>query len=100
VRPCQSSSAALDHEGPASYLGDVAEDHAKEPTFEQIISRLEAIAAQLEHGEKPLEESLLLFEEGVGLANRGTHLLDEAERRIATLLDNGSTAPINSEENG
>jgi exodeoxyribonuclease VII small subunit len=78
----------------------VAEDQSKELSFEKIISRLDAISAQLERGDQPLEESLRLFEEGVGLAKRGTKILDEAEQRMATLLEDGSTASINAESNG
>lgn len=71
-----------------------------EPTFEQIIARLEAIAGQLERGEVPLEESLRLFEEGVQLAKKGTSRLDDAEKRIATLLEDGTTAPLPMDSNG
>ena len=60
---------------------------AKQPeTFEASLSRLESIVSRLEEGELPLEESLTLFEEGVGLLKRCTHRLDDAERRVERLL--------------
>ena len=83
----------------AAYLVPVAAEITPEPTFEQIIARLEAIASQLERGEVPLEESLRLFEEGVSLAKKGASRLDGAERRIATLLEDGTTAPLPTETN-
>jgi len=40
---------------------------ATKKTFEENMLRLEAIVAQLEKGEAPLDESLKLFEEGTKL---------------------------------
>jgi len=53
----------------------------KEP-FEKSLSRLEAVVLDLESGEKGLEESLNLFEEGVGLAKNLTHRLEEVKRKV------------------
>ncbi len=38
------------------------------PTFEQSLKKLETIVEKLEKGDLALEESLKLFEEGVGLS--------------------------------
>jgi exodeoxyribonuclease VII small subunit len=54
-------------------------------TFETALGRLEQIVDQLEGGGLPLEESLKVFEEGVGLARRCARYLDEAEKRIELL---------------
>lgn len=67
---------------------------SKEPSFEEIVARLEAIVARLEGGEVKLEESLALFEEGVGLSKRGGQRLDAAEKRLEVLLENNETAPL------
>jgi exodeoxyribonuclease VII small subunit len=53
--------------------------------FEEALQRLEQIVDQLEAGTLPLEESLKVFEEGVGLARRCARYLDEAEKRIELL---------------
>src|SRR5512145_2978789 len=53
--------------------------------FEDALQRLEQIVDQLETGNLPLEESLKVFEEGVGLARRCARYLDEAEKRIELL---------------
>jgi len=55
-------------------------------TFEKSLTRLESIVSRLEGGELPLEESLTLFEEGVGLVKKCSHRLDEAERRVERLI--------------
>ena len=53
--------------------------------FEDALQRLERIVDQLEAGNLALEESLKVFEEGVGLARRCARYLDEAEKRIELL---------------
>ena len=53
--------------------------------FEDALQRLELIVDQLEAGNLALEESLKVFEEGVGLARRCAKYLDEAEKRIEVL---------------
>jgi exodeoxyribonuclease VII small subunit len=53
--------------------------------FEDCLARLEQIVSALEAGNLPLEESLKVFEEGVGLARHCARYLDEAERRIEVL---------------
>ncbi|MFH1434669.1 MAG: exodeoxyribonuclease VII small subunit [Pseudomonadota bacterium] len=61
--------------------------------FETIVVRLEEIVDKLGQGDLPLEESLALFEEGVGLSKEGHKILDEAESRIEVLLESGETRP-------
>lgn len=66
--------------------------------FEECLARLEQIVSALEAGNLPLEESLKVFEEGVGLARHCARYLDEAERRIEILArdeaGNLKTAPF------
>jgi exodeoxyribonuclease VII small subunit len=57
-----------------------------EARFEDILARLGSVVDKLEAGDLPLEDSLLLFEEGVRLSRLGTARLDEAERRVERLL--------------
>jgi exodeoxyribonuclease VII small subunit len=57
-----------------------------ETRFEDILARLGSVVDKLEAGDLPLEDSLLLFEEGVRLSRLGTARLDEAERRVERLL--------------
>jgi exodeoxyribonuclease VII small subunit len=49
------------------------------------MKRLGEIVDQLESGELPLDVSLRLFEEGVGLSKRAGELLEQAERKVEAL---------------
>lgn len=62
-----------------------------EPSFEQILARLEHVVTRLESGELPLEESLAIFEEGIRLSRAGAKRLDDAERRVEELLEGGDS---------
>lgn len=63
-----------------------------QPSFEELVRRLEEAVDQLEGGTLPLDESLKVFEDGVRLARAGAVRLDEAERRVELLLA-GEGAP-------
>ena len=54
--------------------------------FDQILARLREVVVRLESGELSLEQSLLIYEEGVQLARRGQQLLASAERRVEILV--------------
>jgi exodeoxyribonuclease VII small subunit len=58
----------------------------RELGFEESLSALEKIVAQLESGDLPLERALELFENGVGLARRCQSQLEEAEQKVELLL--------------
>ena len=60
----------------------------KEMTFESAIARLEEIVRLLESGSAPLDESLSLFEEGVGLVKLCNARLDNAEQKVKLLVKN------------
>lgn len=57
--------------------------------FEGSLSELEAIVARMERGDLPLEESLQLFERGMGLTRVCRTSLESAELRVRKLLDAG-----------
>ncbi len=54
--------------------------------FEDALKKLETIVEQMEKGELTLEESLKLFEEGVGLSASCKEQLDAAEGRVQQLI--------------
>ena len=56
------------------------------PTFEESLKKLETIVEQLEKGDLSLEDSLRLFEEGMGLSETCRKELDAAEGKVQTLL--------------
>jgi len=55
-------------------------------SFEAALERLHQIVERLESGELDLEESLVLFEEGVRLSRTSQARLNSAEKRIEELL--------------
>jgi exodeoxyribonuclease VII small subunit len=65
----------------------------KEESFEALLSRLEEIVSQLEAGERPLDESLALYENGVAALKRCHVTLDRAEKRIRLLLQDANGNP-------
>jgi exodeoxyribonuclease VII small subunit len=56
-----------------------------EPDFETALRELEEIVRQLELGQAPLDESLGLFERGVGLLKHCRSALNQAELRLSQL---------------
>lgn len=59
----------------------------KTESFEELFRRLEETVAKLEAGGLPLEKSLALYEEGMGLARRCQEMLDSAELRVRQLKE-------------
>jgi len=59
---------------------------APELGFDQILARLREVVVRLESGELSLEQSLVIYEEGVQLARRGQQLLASAEKRVEILV--------------
>ena len=64
-------------------------------SFEESLKKLETIVEKLEQGDLPLEESLKLFEEGVGLSAICKKELDDAEGKVQILIKqrDGSLKP-------
>ena len=51
-------------------------------SYDEAFAALEAVLAQLEDGDLPLETALALYEEGVALANLCANKLSDAELRV------------------
>ncbi len=82
------AGAALDGEAVDDAMG-----------IDEILDGLEQVVQQLEAGDLPLEEALRRFEHGVGLARRGSSLLDGVEERVEQLLaDRDEAVPFTSED--
>lgn len=74
---------------PGSGSAEQAAERRPERTdlgFDQILARLREVVVRLESGELSLEQSLVVYEEGVQLARRGQHQLASAERRVEILM--------------
>ncbi|MYE32036.1 MAG: exodeoxyribonuclease VII small subunit [Chloroflexi bacterium] len=56
-------------------------------SFEALFARLEAITAQLEAGDLPLERSVELYAEGMRIAERCQRMLADASQRVERLRE-------------
>ncbi|TAL86485.1 MAG: exodeoxyribonuclease VII small subunit [Candidimonas sp.] len=56
--------------------------------FETALAELEALVAQMEDGQLPLEQSLAAYEKGVELARICQQRLDSAEQQVKVLQGN------------
>ena len=59
----------------------------EEITFEQNLKMLEDIVLGLQKGDLPLDKSLELFEQGVGLVKECQNKLKKAERKVQVLIE-------------
>ena len=66
-----------------------ASKKAKQQTFEEAITELEATVAKLELDEITLDEALALFSKGVELTAACNKILGEIEGRITKLIEGG-----------
>lgn len=71
-----------------------------ELSYEEAFAKLEKILESLEGEDLPLEESLLLYEQGVKLSERCTALLDAAELRVRQWQGDGTTTEIDGWQEG
>jgi exodeoxyribonuclease VII small subunit len=72
----------------------------KKPDFENTMTRLETLVAQMESGELTLEQSVEVFEEGVKLSKQAQAALAAAEQKVKLLMEsNGelSLEPFNGD---
>ena len=66
----------------------------KQTDFESSLKALESIVERLEDENINLEDSVKSFEEGINLVKECQKQLQEAELKIKTLLDDGSSIDI------
>ena len=65
------------------------EKKEKELNFEEAMKQLEEIANVLENGNLSLDESVNKFEEGMKLSKKCNDFLDQAEKKITMLINDG-----------
>jgi exodeoxyribonuclease VII small subunit len=66
--------------------------------FDQLLERLRSIVEKIEQGGLSLEESLKLFEEGIGLSRRLFEILNRSEGRVEELLATMEKIPFTHAE--
>ena len=57
--------------------------------FEEAMKQLENIAGELEKGDLDLDTSVSKFEEGMKLSKKCNDFLDQAEKKITMLINDG-----------
>ena len=57
--------------------------------FEDIMKQLEVIANELETGNLNLDDSVKKFEEGIKLSKKCNEILENAEKKISILINDG-----------
>ncbi len=67
----------------------------KEINFEESLKRLEEIVSKLEEGKSSLDDSLKLYEEGVGLSVALQKKLKEVEVQTVKIFENGKEEDFN-----
>lgn len=55
-------------------------------TFEECMNELNDLVAKLESGELDLDESLKVYERAVKIRERCRSILDDAERKVQTIM--------------
>ena len=83
-QPASSATAR-----PAARSSAAAAGADDETSFEEALERLETIVEELEAGSLSLDQSLARYEEGMRLSRRLTRTLDQAEKRIERLVEEG-----------
>ena len=75
---------------------------AKKPenlSFEESLSELEKIVADLEHGDVSLDDALKQFERGIALASASSGKLQQAEQKVSILMGNGEKSVLTNFDN-
>lgn len=68
-------------------------------SFEENMSNLEKIVAELEQGNIPLEKALSEFQKGVKISNELQNILENAEKTLAhEMTDDGNEIPYEKKE--
>ena len=65
------------------------EEKKEELNFEEAMKQLEEIANVLENGNLSLDESVNKIEEGMKLSKKCNDFLDQAEKKITMLINDG-----------
>ena len=66
--------------------------------FDTQLEQLRALVERMEHGGLSLDESLKLFEEGIGLSRNLFKLLNQAEGKVEELLATMERVPFSRGE--
>lgn len=72
----------------------------KELKFNEAMEQLEEIVRQLEQGDVPLEQALTLYQKGMELSKICHDKLQNAEKQLVTMMDEGKEVSAELETEG
>ncbi|HSI66915.1 MAG TPA: exodeoxyribonuclease VII small subunit [Planococcus sp. (in: firmicutes)] len=72
----------------------------KELKFNEAMEQLEEIVRQLEQGDVPLEQALTLYQQGMELSKVCHDKLQNAEKQLVTMMDEGKEVSAEIETEG
>ena len=68
--------------------------------FNEAMEQLEEIVRQLEQGDVPLEQALTLYQKGMELSKVCHDKLQNAEKQLVTMMNDGKEVPVDIETDG
>ena len=72
----------------------------KQLLFNEAMEQLEEIVRQLEQGDVPLEQALTLYQKGMELSKVCHDKLQNAEKQLVTMMNDGKEVPVDIETDG
>lgn len=98
----EATTQAPDAESTTDTPAPAANADVADMSYEEAREELVGIVATLERGERPLEESMELWERGEALADHCATWLDTAQQRITERVEarQGTTGEAASDEDG
>ncbi|SDH35439.1 exodeoxyribonuclease VII small subunit [Alteribacillus bidgolensis] len=77
----------------------MTDDNLKNVSFEEAMEKLEGIVEKLEEGEVPLEQAIVMYQEGMSLSNVCHEKLQRIEKQMDRVVEeDGEVKPLLSEE--
>lgn len=67
-------------------------------TYEKAMKRLEEIVSKLESNDIPLEDSIVLFQEGISLSQYCDQKLQNIQEKVAQIYEDGQLKEFQTEE--
>lgn len=67
-------------------------------TYEKAMKRLEEIVSKLESNDIPLEDSIVLFQEGISLSQYCDQKLQNIQKKVAQIYEDGQLKEFQTEE--
>ncbi|RNF41078.1 exodeoxyribonuclease VII small subunit [Planococcus salinus] len=72
----------------------------KQLLFNEAMEQLEEIVRQLEQGDVPLEQALTLYQKGMELSKVCHDKLQNAEKQLVTMMNDGKEVSVDIETDG